>query len=142
VAQYVAFLNTVDPAGRNRHKLYSSTESSSEWPKYGQINSSTDAAAGQHYTVASPQWADKPYGFANFLRSARFANSLYNGKFLSKQDSSSGAFKYTPSRCRRSPETETGMYEMSNPKTTRQAKTGFVIPSQDEWIKAAYYEPN
>src|SRR4249919_907691 len=30
VAQYVAFLNTADPAGRNKHKLYSSTESGSE----------------------------------------------------------------------------------------------------------------
>src|ERR1700756_4031415 len=26
VTQYVDFLNTVDPAGRNKHKLYSSTE--------------------------------------------------------------------------------------------------------------------
>src|SRR3954469_3502257 len=37
VTQYVDFLNTADPAGRNRHKLYSSTESGTEWPKYGQI---------------------------------------------------------------------------------------------------------
>src|ERR1700679_904264 len=27
VAQYVAFLNTADPAGKNKHKLYSSNES-------------------------------------------------------------------------------------------------------------------
>src|SRR3954469_15889676 len=36
VAQYVDFLNTADPAGRNKHRLYSSTESGAEWPKYGQ----------------------------------------------------------------------------------------------------------
>ena len=35
-----------------------------------------------------------------------------------------------------------GMYDMRNPKTTRTGKTGFVIPSQNEWIKAAYYDPN
>ena len=35
---------------------------------------------------AAPEWADKPYGFANFLRAARFANSLYNGKLLAKTD--------------------------------------------------------
>src|SRR3954451_13609343 len=30
VVQYVDFLNTADPAGRNRHKPYSATESSTE----------------------------------------------------------------------------------------------------------------
>jgi hypothetical protein len=58
VAQYVAFLNTADPAGRSRHKL---------------------TTPCHHYSAPSPEWADKPYGFANFLRSARFVNSLYNG---------------------------------------------------------------
>src|SRR5262245_23544294 len=33
VRQWVAFLNTVDPMGRNRHHLYSSTESPSAWPR-------------------------------------------------------------------------------------------------------------
>ena len=45
------------------------------------------APAGHHYSVAAPEWADKPYGFANFLRAARFDNSLYNGQVLSKQSS-------------------------------------------------------
>lgn len=141
-AQYVAFLNTVDPGGTNRHRLYSYTESGRAWPRFGQINFTGKAKPGHHYSLASPEWANKPYGFANFLRSARFANSLYNGKVLAEKDSTSGPFEYTTYKVRLSPETETGMYEMSNPKTTRQAKAGFVIPSQDEWIKAAYYEPN
>lgn len=140
--QYVAFLNTVDPKGTNQRRLYSYTESGRAWPRFGQINFAKKTKPGRHYSLASPEWANKPYGFANFLRSARFANSLYNGKVLAKKDSTSGAFKYTTYKVRLSPETETGMYEMSNPKTTRQAKVGFVIPSQDEWIKAAYYEPN
>lgn len=142
VSQYVDFLNTVDPAGRNRHKLYSSTESSSEWPKYGQIDFSAPAAAGHHYSVASPEWADKPYGFANFLRSARFANSLYNGRLLSKRSSSAGSFHYVTYRVRLSRQTEKGMYDMTVRAMTRSHKTGFVIPSQDEWIKAAYYDPS
>ena len=142
VAQYVAFLNTADPAGRNKHKLYSSTESGMEWPKYGQIDFSAGASAGHHYSVASPEWADKPYGFANFLRSARFANSLYNGQVLSKRSSSAGAFKYVTYRVRLSRQTEVGMYDMHVRAMTRSHKTGFVIPSQNEWIKAAYYDPN
>jgi formylglycine-generating enzyme required for sulfatase activity len=142
VTQYVDFLNTVDPSGRNRHKLYSPTESSLEWPKYGQIDFSAPAAAGHHYSVASPEWARKPYGFANFLRSARFANSLYNGQVLSRQASTAGSFHYVTYRVRLSRLTETGMYDMHVRAMTRSHKSGFVIPSQNEWIKAAYYDPN
>jgi formylglycine-generating enzyme required for sulfatase activity len=142
VAQYVAFLNTADPTGSNRHNLYSTNESSSEWPKYGQIDFAAGARGGRHYSVASPEWADKPYGFANFLRSARFANSLYNGQLLAKRASASGAFSYVTYRVRLSRQTEQGMYDMKVRAMTRSHKRGFVIPSENEWIKAAYYDPS
>jgi formylglycine-generating enzyme required for sulfatase activity len=140
VAQWVAFLNTVDPAGRNRRHLYSAGESASAWPKYGQIDFAAGAPAGRHYTVASPEWAGKPYGFANFLRAARFVNSLYNGRLLSKRAGSAGGFRYVTYRVRLSRRTEHGMYEMRQRAATRSRKAGFVVPSQDEWIKAAYYD--
>jgi hypothetical protein len=142
VTQWVAFLNTVDPAGRNRHGLYSANESSSAWPKYGQINFSADARNGRHYSVAYPEWANKPFGFANFLRSARFVNSLYNGRLLSKDGGDEGGFRYVTYRVRLSRQTESGMYEMTRRKATRSQRTGFVVPSQNEWIKAAYYDPS
>ncbi|MER5450526.1 hypothetical protein ABT052_40545 [Streptomyces sp. NPDC002766] len=141
VEQWVAFLNTVDPVGRNRLRLYDETESSTAWPRYGQINLSPSAGTGRHYSVAFPQWADKPYGFANFLRAARFVNSLYNGRLVSKRTSSKGTFNYVTYQVALSPQTERGMYELAKPKTTRVHRTGFVLPSQDEWIKAAYYDP-
>lgn len=141
VTQWVAFLNTVDPAGRNRRHLYSANESASAWPKYGQIDFSSSASPGRHYSVASPEWADKPYGFANFLRSARFVNSLYNGRLLSKRASAEGGFRYVTYRVRLSRRTEHGMYDMSQRAATRSQKSGFVVPSQNEWIKAAYYDP-
>lgn len=141
VAQYVAFLNTADPAGRNRHKLYSVSESSSEWPKYGQIDFSARARAGRHYSVASADWADKPYGFANFLRAARFVNSLYNGRLLARHASAGAGFRYVTYRVRLSRRTERGMYDMSVRAMTRSHRSGFVVPSQNEWIKAAYYDP-
>jgi formylglycine-generating enzyme required for sulfatase activity len=142
VTQWVAFLNTVDPAGRDKHHLYSTNESSSAWPKYGQINFSAGAADGHHYSVASPEWADKPYGFANFLRSARFVNSLYNGRLLSKQASEEGDFRYVTYRVSLSRITERGMYDMTKRAATRSRKSGFIVPSQNEWIKAAYYDPD
>lgn len=142
VGQWVAFLNTVDPSGRDRHHLYDPTESSSAWPKYGQIDMSSRAARGRHYSVAYPAWADKPYGFANFLRAARFANSLDNGRVISRRTVRAGSFAVTIRRVRLSPQTERGMYDMRRPKTTRTKRAGFVIPSQDEWTKAAYYDPS
>ena len=33
------------------------------------------------------------------------------------------------------------MYDMSSETPTRTTSTGFVLPSNDEWVKAAYYDP-
>jgi formylglycine-generating enzyme required for sulfatase activity len=144
VEQWVAFLNTADPTGRDRHDLYDPTESASAWPKYGQIDKSRRAADGQHYSVSYPEWADKPYGFANFLRAARFVNSLFNGRLVSKNASSAGGFDVVDYRVRLSPRSSRGMYDLPHSNrdgATRARKRGFVVPSQDEWIKAAYYDP-
>lgn len=144
VAQWVKFLNAVDPSGADRHDLYDPTESASGWPKYGQVDFASGAPKGSHYSLASPEWADKPYGFANFLRAARFVNALDNGRVLARKTSSSGAFKYVTYRVRISKQTERGMYDLAREKrsgATRALKQGFVVPSQDEWIKAAYYDP-
>jgi len=144
VRQWVAFLNTANPRGHDPHRLYSASESSIAWPKYGQINFSASARRGHHYTVASSAWADKPYGFANFLRVARFDNSLYNGRVLSQRASQRGVFRYVTYRVSLSHRTDRGMYDFAGSRgagPTRAHTTGFVIPSQNEWIKAAYYDP-
>ena len=144
VKQWVKFLNTADPNGVDAFNLYASEESGSSWPKYGQIDFSANAARGRHYSLAYPEWGDKPYGFANFLRAARFVNSLYNGDLLSKQASSAGSFKYVTYKVRLARRTQRGMYDLARQKSTgatRAHDTGFVVPSQNEWIKAAYYDP-
>ena len=96
---------------------------------------------GSHYSVAYPQWADKPFNFGEFRRGARFVNPLTNGMVLSKTSFSSGRFKYVTYTVRLSTRTETGMYNVANPATTRNRSTGFVLPSNNEWVKAAYYDP-
>lgn len=141
VGQYVAFLNTVDPEGRNERRLYHDYMNPQVWPKYGSIAYAQDADEGEHFSVAYPEWTDKPFGFANFLRSARFANSLYNGNVLSRTTSTSAGFTITTYNVSLSRESEKGMYDLTDPATTRKADTGFVIPSDDEWIKAAYHDP-
>jgi hypothetical protein len=142
VQQWVKFLNTVDPSGTGGRGLYDSTEASSGWPKYGSINRSSSAPAGAHYSVAYPSWNDKPYAFANFIQAARFANSLTNGRLLSKDASSANGFRYVTYRVRLSPETRRGMYDLSDRRAQRAKPSGFVVPSQNEWIKAAYYDPS
>jgi len=141
VSQYVTFLNTVDQRGKNLHDLYNDDMSPTNWPQYGSVRFTSSAASGQHYSVAYPQWADKPFNFADFRREARFVNSLTNGKVLSKTSSTSGSFKYVTYTVRLSTRTETGMYRLANPATTRSRSKGFVLPSNNEWVKAAYYDP-
>lgn len=141
VGQWVKFLNTVDPGGRNRHRLYASTQSSAKWPEYGQVNKQAKSRPGKHYRVSAKAWVDKPYGFATFLSAARFVNSLDNGKVLKKAQAVRNGFKYMTYKVRLSSTTERGMYNLRNRKATRAKKRGFVVPSQDEWIKAAYFDP-
>jgi hypothetical protein len=107
------------------------------WPEYGSVGYAADGAAGAHYSVAYPEWADKPFNFGDFNRGARFANSLTNGVVLSKTQDPSGGFTYDRYKVRLSPETEKGMYDMSTESPKRTTSTGFVIPSNDEWVKAA-----
>jgi formylglycine-generating enzyme required for sulfatase activity len=141
VSQYVTFLNTADPDGKNLRQLYEDNMNPTVWPKYGSIGYSSSAAFGQHYSVAYPEWADKPFNFGDFRRGAEFVNSLFNGKVLSKTSSTSHGFKYVTYQVRLSPNSETGMYDMNSETPTRTASTGFVLPSNDEWVKAAYYDP-
>ena len=146
VAQWVKFLNTVDPGGRNRHRLWDAAQNSRVWPKYGSINRNKRAPRGQRYYVASPQWADKPYNVADFTRASRLANSLDNGELISTSTRrvktvNGEKLRRTTFKVRMSSKTETGMYTMSNRKATRNSTKGFAVSSQDEWIKAAYFDP-
>ena len=143
--QWVKFLNTADPTGRDPHHLYDPTEDSAGWPRFGEIDFTSKARRRHHYSVPYLQWADKPYGFANFLRAARFVNSMFNGKLLSKRASSAGGFQYLTYKVRLSSQTERGMYDLARHKRSgarRAQRSGFVVPSQNEWIKAAYFDPS
>ncbi|MEI7626416.1 MAG: hypothetical protein WCK06_09775 [Actinomycetota bacterium] len=146
VAQWVAFLNTANYGLTNPPRLYSPQESGTAWPRFGSVNFDQNAPRGTRYSVAYPQWANKPYGFATFGRAARFVNSLQNGTLLGKTTSYANGSKITTYRVRLSARTETGMYDLgaTRPKggSGRKSSKGFVVPSQNEWIKAAYFDPS
>ena len=140
VEQWVKFLNRTDPKGRYRANMYVTSEGSEQWPRFGQVNRNRKAREGHRYSVTYPEWKDKPYGFATFPRAARFANALTNGDVLSKKAVESDGFTVTTYRVRLGSRVDSGMYNLKNRAATRAKKSGFVIPSQDEWIKAAYYD--
>ena len=140
VGQWVAFMNTIDPGGKNPYRLYDGYVNPKAWPQYGQVAFVKSAGSGKHYKAGSPEWVDKPYGFADFPAAARFANSLYNGKLISKESGTTSTYSVTTYKVKLSPNSTTGMYDLNDPRTQRRKKSGFVVPSQNEWFKAAYYD--
>ena len=130
-------------SGRREHAqaVCQRYEPSRCWPKYGSVRFTSSASSRHHYSVAFPEWADKPIGFIDFLSAARFANSLANGKILTRTTSSRDGFKVYTYKVRLSQNTQTGMYDLNDARTTRTSGSGFVIPSQNEWIKAALFSP-
>ncbi|MDB5353475.1 MAG: hypothetical protein JWN86_4722 [Planctomycetota bacterium] len=153
--QYVTFLNKVDPQGDNPVqpftgiRLWSNAFSPVTNPFSGEINLVTNAAPGTHYQLAAPYWAGKPLVNGNLLHFAYFANSLYNGSTVAVDNhrgkSPLGFRVHLQTRyVNLSTNISTGIYNLqdsSYPLFQRLDTSGYVIPSENEWIKAAYYSP-
>jgi formylglycine-generating enzyme required for sulfatase activity len=123
--QYTEFLNAV--ANDDTYLLYSlSMWTSDHGCKIERTGSSPDYS----YSVAG-DWADRPVNFVSWGDAARFANWLHNGQPTGVQDLST---------------TEDGSYYLngvfiSNAELlaiVREPEAIWVIPSEDEWYKAAY----
>jgi formylglycine-generating enzyme required for sulfatase activity len=119
-AQYTAFLNAVDPMGTNSLGLYNSLMRTD---LRGGIALSTGAANGAKYSTKT-NMGSKPLNYVSFFDAMRFVNWLENGQ----PTGGSG--------------TETGVYTIADGvNATRAPGATFFIPSEDEWYKAAYYQP-
>jgi len=119
-AQYTAFLNAVDPGGSNPNGIYNSNMGSNA---RGGISFDAGAASGSKYTIRS-NMGNKPVNYVSWFDAARFSNWLHNGQ-------GSGS-------------TETGAYTLNNATSgiiTKNVGATVWIPSEDEWYKAAYYDP-
>lgn len=110
-AQYTAFLNEADPTGLNARLLYNVVMGSDV--NGGITNTGTSGAV---YAV-KPGFANVPVNFVSWHSAARFVNWLTTG----------------------GTSTETGSYDLANLGAGRLASAIYVLPSFDEYYKAAFY---
>lgn len=136
IGQYTAFLNSVatntnaDPAIIN---LWIPEMASSKEDTGQLISRQTNATFNGGYTysvMTNSYWkansGNRPVCWVSWFDAARFANWMHNG-------ATNGA------------DTETGAYTLINYQTngivSRNPNANWWIPSEDEWYKAAYFDP-
>lgn len=122
VGQYTEFLNAV--AASDPYAVYYSPMGASL------IRRSGSAGAYTYSAIASP---NLPVIFVDWGSAARFVNWLHNGQPTGPEGPGT---------------TETGAYSLNGATTnaalrliTRNAGATWFLPSEDEWYKAAYYDP-
>jgi formylglycine-generating enzyme required for sulfatase activity len=123
--QYKDFLNAV--AKTDTYGLYNAEMWSSIYPCKIQ---QSGTAGNYSYSVAA-DWANRPVNYVSFWDACRFANWLHNGQ---------------PTGLQTAATTEGGAYTLNGYNgedgrtITRNPGAIWVIPSEDEWYKAAYHK--
>lgn len=131
-AQYVEFLNAV--AASDPYELFHDRPTLSNI--YGIVR--TGSPGGYSYsvkpTVAGAGFAgtdyaydDKPVNYVSFYSALRFANWIHNGQ--GNGDTETGAY------------TLLGGTPTPTNVVTRNPGARWFVPSEDEWYKAAYFDP-
>ena len=133
--QYCAFLNAV--AAADPYALYCPDVDTNN-DSYGCNIKQSGVSGSYTYSVAS-DWADRPVNFVSWGDAARFVNWLQNGQPV-------GTLTGNPSLDGRL--TEDGTYDLDGATTydalmavTRNPSARWWLPTENEWYKAAYYDP-
>ncbi|MFH0981195.1 MAG: formylglycine-generating enzyme family protein [Planctomycetota bacterium] len=121
-AQYAEFLNAVDPGGTNPLSLYSANMASHP---AGGIVWDNRMPVGEQYIVKDDM-EDKPVVFVSYWDCLRFINWLHNGK--GSGGTGDGAYLLTS-------------VNPANGSVSLKPGANYFMPSEDEWYKAAYYDP-
>ena len=127
VAQYVTFLNAV--AGTDTYGLYNTNMATRA--NIAGIARSGSPGSYSYSIIGSP---NQPVAYVSWGDAVRFANWLTNGQ---------------PTQAEWPGATETGSYTLGGATSdaalnniTRNATAKYVIPTENEWYKAAYYDPS
>jgi formylglycine-generating enzyme required for sulfatase activity len=127
-AQYTAFLNAV--AATDTYGLYNVKM----WTHAEGCKIERTGSTGSHAYHVAPDWANRPVNFVSWADAVRFANWLHNGQ-------PTGAQGLTT--------TEDGSYFVNGiqenndsqlENVVRKAGATWVIPTENEWYKAAYHK--
>jgi formylglycine-generating enzyme len=139
IGQYAAFLNAV--AATDTYSLYSTNmgtnQNSRGISRTGVSGSYSYSVIGPDGVVNGQSGANRPITYVSWFNSARFANWLANGQ---------------PTGVQTGTTTENGAYNLANwtsgtapARNVTNPNTGatptYVIPTENEWYKAAYYSP-
>jgi sulfatase modifying factor 1 len=126
--QYAEFLNAV--ARTDTYGLYNTNM----WRHAGGCKIQRTGAAGAYAYTVSEDRANRPVNWVSWGDAARFVNWLTNGQPTGVQNATT---------------TEDGSYQLNGAKTNaalsavvREEDARYVIPTEDEWYKAAYYDPD
>jgi formylglycine-generating enzyme required for sulfatase activity len=129
--RYAEFLNAIDPQGTNPQGVWVDSMGSSN---QGGISQVPGNALGSKYVVKT-NFADKPVKFMSGFSVARVANWLHNGSPVSPTTTDSSGT---------APQ-NTGAYAIgtgtSGNLPAKSAGALYWIPLENEWYKAAYYNP-
>jgi len=124
-AQYAEFLNAV--AVTDANGLYNTSMGSDA--TFGGISQS--GSSGSYSYAVKPGFESKPVTFVSFWDAARFSNWLQNGQPAGLQTSlttEDGAYTLTPAA-------------IAANSVLRNPTASVFLPSENEWYKAAYYDP-
>jgi formylglycine-generating enzyme len=122
--QYCAFLNAVGKS--DTYSLYNANMGTS-----AQVAGITRSGVSGSYTYAVTGSGSRPVTYVSWFDAARFVNWMHNSQPNGAQNASS---------------TEQGAYTLNGATSgigfTRNAlPNGFAIPTENQWYKAAYYQP-
>ncbi len=117
-AEFAEFLNTVDPTGANEIGLYNANMTSNS---RGGIDFVAGNAVGFKYQPKA-NFGSRPVNYVSWYDAARFANWMHNGQGLAGT-------------------TEGGSYDMTLETPVRLPGASIALPNDDEWFKAAYFDP-
>lgn len=128
--QYTAFLNAV--AATDAEGLYHPRMDYDADPTRRGCNIKRHGSPGSYTYSVAPDWAARPVNYVSWGDAARFANWLHNGQPTGAQDLTT---------------TEDGSYFLNGINSdgameavVREPDATWVIPSEDEWYKAAYHK--
>jgi formylglycine-generating enzyme required for sulfatase activity len=141
--QYSAFLNAV--AADDTYGLYNTSMWSDQYGckirQIGEPGNYTYLVDANGDGIEDPDWVDRPVNLVSWGDAARFCNWLHNGQ---PGIVAPGVYSPVPQD---ENSTEDGSYYLngatSNPAllaVLREPDATWVIPSEDEWYKAAYHK--